>query len=188
MKELVIKVVSFFSWLGIITFVLFGYGWGVSANHQILGPIAGFLIGCCVSGLWFLLVSMHEKLAIIAAALVISTQAHAFQESMDPSVTLPADSILEDLRFNGKEEDGTNYYTSGFLKGRLFILPDVAGIKEGEFLKKYIPSAESQTLHRRVYGKSINCHFQEVMENGVNQFRVYACDLIDNNFTKDIAP
>jgi len=69
MKELVINVVSFFSWLGIILFVMLGYGWGASTNHQISGPILGFFIGCCVSGLWFLLVSMHEKLAIIAAAL-----------------------------------------------------------------------------------------------------------------------
>lgn len=69
MKELVIRVVSFFSWLGIIAFMLIGYGWGATANHQILGPIAGLLIGCCVSGLWFLLVSMHEKLAIIAGEL-----------------------------------------------------------------------------------------------------------------------
>jgi hypothetical protein len=107
---------------------------------------------------------------------------------MNPNMKLEADSILEDLRFNGKEEDGTNYYTSGFLKGRLFILPDVAGIKEGEFLKDHIPSANSTTLHRRVYGKSITCHFKEMLKSGVDRYRVYDCELVDNKFTNDIAP
>jgi hypothetical protein len=102
MKELVIKVVSFFSWLGVITFVLFGYGWGVSANHQILGPIAGFLIGCCVSGLWFLLVSMHEKLAIIAGALT------ARREMVPEPPILARGEVMPEPVINPKGEAGKN--------------------------------------------------------------------------------
>lgn len=127
------------------------------------------------------------KRFITAVALVIGTQTHAFQESMDPTQELNADSVLEQLRFNGKEDDW-NTYMSGFLNSVVFLLPEIKGIKEGDFLKEYIPSEFSKTLHRRVYAKSIKCHFQEIVKNGVNRYRVYACDLVDNNFTKDIAP
>ncbi|MBD8604847.1 hypothetical protein IFT80_19590 [Pseudomonas sp. CFBP 8771] len=68
MKHLVIKVVSFFAWIGILFSVIGGAIIGSGAGHQLIGAILGFLIGCFGSGVWFLLVSMHDKLTVIADA------------------------------------------------------------------------------------------------------------------------
>lgn len=68
MKHLVIKVVSFFAWIGILFSVIGGAILGSGLGHQLIGAILGFLIGCFGAGFWFVLVSMHDKLTIIADA------------------------------------------------------------------------------------------------------------------------
>lgn len=68
MKRLVIKVVSFFAWIGILFSVIGGAIIGSGTGHQLIGAILGLLIGCFGSGIWFLLVSMHDKLTVIADA------------------------------------------------------------------------------------------------------------------------
>ncbi|RAU45201.1 MULTISPECIES: hypothetical protein [unclassified Pseudomonas] len=68
MKHLVIKVVSFFAWVGILFSVIGGAVIGSEAGHGIIGAMLGFLVGCFGSGIWFLLVSMHDKLTVIADA------------------------------------------------------------------------------------------------------------------------
>jgi hypothetical protein len=68
LKHLVIKVVSFFAWVGIVFSVIGGAIIGSGAGHEVIGAILGFLVGCFGSGIWFLLVSMHDKLSIIADA------------------------------------------------------------------------------------------------------------------------
>lgn len=68
MKHLVIKVVSFFAWIGILFSVIGGAILGSQVGHAVVGAILGFMAGCFGSGLWFLLVSMHDKLTIIAIA------------------------------------------------------------------------------------------------------------------------
>jgi hypothetical protein len=68
MKHVVIKVVSFFAWVGILFSVIGGAIIGSGVGHQLIGAILGFLVGCFGSGVWFLLVSMHDKLTIIADA------------------------------------------------------------------------------------------------------------------------
>lgn len=70
MKHLVIKVVSFFAWVGIVISVIAGAIVGSGIGHQFIGAILGFLVGCFGSGIWFLLVSMHDKLTIIADAAI----------------------------------------------------------------------------------------------------------------------
>ncbi|MFJ4066790.1 hypothetical protein ACIPW4_16060 [Pseudomonas sp. NPDC089996] len=68
MKHVVIKVVSFFAWVGIVFSVIGGAIIGSEVGHGAVGAILGFLVGCFGSGIWFLLVSMHDKLTIIADA------------------------------------------------------------------------------------------------------------------------
>lgn len=70
MKDLVIDVVSFFVWFGLIASTVVGYFWGQAANHEILGAIGGFIVGCFGAGLWFVLTSIHEKLATLAEVAV----------------------------------------------------------------------------------------------------------------------
>ena len=66
MKHLVIKVVSFFAWISILFSVIGGAILGSEIGHAVVGAIVGFMVGCFGSGIWFLLVSMHDKLTIIA--------------------------------------------------------------------------------------------------------------------------
>lgn len=68
MKHLVIKVVSFFAWLSILSGVVIGAILGSEIGHWLIGAILGFLVSCFGSGIWFLLVSMHDKLTVIADA------------------------------------------------------------------------------------------------------------------------
>lgn len=83
MKHLVIKVVSFFAWVGILFSTIGGAIIGSGGGHGVIGAILGFLVGCFGSGIWFLLVSMHDKLTIIADAA--SAHDSSVQKAPSPS-------------------------------------------------------------------------------------------------------
>jgi len=86
MKHLIIKVVSFFAWMGLVFSTVGGGIVGSQAGHQLVGAILGFLIGCLGSGIWFLLVSMHDKLTTIAMAA----------NRISPSEAQPSSLALEE--------------------------------------------------------------------------------------------
>lgn len=89
MKHLVIKVVSFFAWVGILFSVIGGAIVGSGIGHQVIGAILGFLVGCFGSGIWFLLVSMHDKLTIIAMAANRISPSEAKSQSLAPEEKSP---------------------------------------------------------------------------------------------------
>lgn len=89
MKHLIIKVVSFFAWVGILFSVIAGAILGSGAGHEVLGAILGFLMGCFGSGIWFLLVSMHEKLTIIAIAANPNSSTGAKGQALAPEEKSP---------------------------------------------------------------------------------------------------
>lgn len=66
MKDIVISVVSFFVWLMLVISTAAGFGLGSVYGHGVLGAIVGFALGCFSAGFWFLLISIHEKLSILA--------------------------------------------------------------------------------------------------------------------------
>ena len=70
MKEFVIGVVTTLTWLGFIFFTLIGFGIGVqiSIGHAVVGSLLGLVVGCVASGFWLILVSINEKLSILADA------------------------------------------------------------------------------------------------------------------------
>lgn len=89
MKHLVIKVVSFFAWLGILFSVIAGAILGTGTGHQVIGAILGFLVGCFGSGIWFLLVSMHDKLNAIAMAANRMSPSEKQKPSLAPEEKSP---------------------------------------------------------------------------------------------------
>ncbi|RBL70254.1 hypothetical protein C3E98_018020 [Pseudomonas sp. MWU13-2625] len=64
MKDIVIAVVDFFSWLGIIVATIVGYVL-MKGNLEYLGALIGFSVGCLGSGLWFVLSAIHRNLQTI---------------------------------------------------------------------------------------------------------------------------
>lgn len=64
MKDIVITVVDFFSWVGIIVATVTGYLL-MKGNLEYVGALVGFALGCLGSGLWFVLSSIHRNLQTI---------------------------------------------------------------------------------------------------------------------------
>lgn len=64
MKDIVITVVDFFSWVGIIVATVVGY-FLMKGNLEYLGALIGFAVGCLGSGLWFVLSAIHRNLQTI---------------------------------------------------------------------------------------------------------------------------
>ncbi|MGJ7513647.1 hypothetical protein ACSFE6_04835 [Pseudomonas baetica] len=64
MKDIVITVVDFFSWVGIIIATVTGY-YLMRGNLEYLGALIGFALGCLGSGLWFVLSAIHRNLQTI---------------------------------------------------------------------------------------------------------------------------
>lgn len=89
MKHLVIKVVSFFAWIGILFSVIGGAILGSEVGHAVVGAIVGFMVGCFGSGIWFLLVSMHDKLTTIAMAANRISPSEAKSPSLAPEEKSP---------------------------------------------------------------------------------------------------
>lgn len=89
MKHLVIKVVSFFAWISILFSVIGGAILGSEIGHAVVGAIVGFMVGCFGSGIWFLLVSMHEKLTTIAMAAIRISPSEAQSPPLAPEEKSP---------------------------------------------------------------------------------------------------
>jgi hypothetical protein len=87
MKSIVIEVVSLGAWLLLIVFAGGGYYLGAPLGLGLLGALIGFVVGCFGPALWFLLVSIHEKLTVIAktaaqvSELLASKQGQAVQDT-----------------------------------------------------------------------------------------------------------
>lgn len=64
MKDIVITVVDFFCWLGIIATTVAGYYW-MKGDYEYIGALIGFAVGCLWSGLWFVLSAIHKNLQAI---------------------------------------------------------------------------------------------------------------------------
>lgn len=65
MKDVVITVVDFFSWLGILFSTLGGYfvlHYSDYNAYEYLGALTGFILGCLASGMWFVLSAIHRNL------------------------------------------------------------------------------------------------------------------------------
>lgn len=73
MKDIVITVVDFFSWLGIIIATVTGF-YLMRGNLEYVGALIGFAVGCLWSGLWFVLSAIHRNLQTIRDLAVQQTK------------------------------------------------------------------------------------------------------------------
>lgn len=64
MKDIVITVVNFFAWAGIIVATVVGY-FAMKGTYEYIGALIGFAAGCLGSGVWFVLSAIHQNIQTI---------------------------------------------------------------------------------------------------------------------------
>ena len=72
-KDIVITVVNFFAWIGIIVATAVGY-FVMKGNYEYIGALIGFAVGCLGSGVWFVLSAIHQNIQTIRDIAVMQSQ------------------------------------------------------------------------------------------------------------------
>ncbi|MNP47191.1 hypothetical protein D3C76_1412340 [compost metagenome] len=73
MKDIVITVVNFFAWVGIIVATVVGY-FAMKGTYEYIGALIGFAVGCLGSGVWFVLSAIHQNIQTIRDIAIKQSQ------------------------------------------------------------------------------------------------------------------
>lgn len=74
MKDVVITIVNFFAWAGIVVATVVGY-FAMKGNYEYIGALIGFAVGCLGSGVWFVLSAIHQNIQTIRDIAIKQSQA-----------------------------------------------------------------------------------------------------------------